>query len=89
MKEPSRDSNYPEAGIRRPMDLDSKRDVGIGRHKEGGNTDTLAPAEKDHIRRIPGHKGGWADATPPKQTMNDLTCNEADVDDLLSAGELT
>lgn len=89
MKEPTRDGNYPEAGIGRRMDLDSQPDVGIGRHKEGSSMDTLAPSEKDHIRQTPPRKGGWANAKPAKRAVNDLTCNEADVDELLSAGELT
>ncbi len=88
MKEPTREGNYPDAGIGRRMDVTSHPDVGIGRHKGKRSKDTRAPSEKDNIRQTPRRKGGWAGARPPRQT-NDLTCSEADVDDLLSAGELT
>jgi len=46
--------------------------------------------EKDTPQKTPKRrKGRQADALRPKQPGNDLTCNEADVDDLLSTGELT
>jgi hypothetical protein len=91
MKEPTRDGNYLEAGIGRLMDLDSEPDVGIGRRKKETSRDPLARSEEDNIPRRKGgrRKGGWVNARPAKQTMNDLTCSEADVDELLSAGERT
>jgi hypothetical protein len=52
---------------------------------------TFSLPEKDTLEETP-HKRrhvGLADARRPKQVGNDLTCNEADVDDLLSTGELT
>jgi hypothetical protein len=51
--------------------------------------DTLAPSEQENIRPAPRRKVKQADAGSPKLKGNDLTCNEADVDVLLSAGELT
>jgi hypothetical protein len=91
MKEPTRDGNYLEAGIRRRMDLDPQPDVGSRRRKKERSRDLLARSEKDNIPRRKGgrRKGGWVNAGPSHQTMNDLTCSEADVDELLSAGELT
>lgn len=73
------------------MDLDSARDVGVNvaRHGEGRSMDTLTPSEQDNIRPAPRRKAKRADAGPPKLSAHDLTCNEADVDALLSAGELT
>lgn len=74
------------------MDLDSKRDAGINvaRHRaEGRSMDTLVPSEQDNIRQMPRRKVKRANAGPSKLTVNDLTCNEADVDGLLSAGERT
>ncbi len=52
---------------------------------------TFSSPEKDTLQKTPHtrRKGRLADAPRPKQPGNDLTCNEADVDDLLSTGELT
>jgi hypothetical protein len=88
MKEPIRESKYPEAGIERQRQLSSQPEVGVGCHKEG-SIDILAPSKKDHTRQTSQRKGGWANARPAKRPVNDLTCDEADVDELLSAGELT
>lgn len=73
------------------MDLDSPRGVGVNvvRHGEGRSMNTVAPSEEDNIRPAPRRKAKPANARSPKLTVNDLTCNEADVDGLLSAGELT
>ncbi len=51
--------------------------------------DTLATSEEDNIRPAPRPKVKRVNAGSPNLTGNDLTCNEADVDGLLSAGELT
>ncbi len=49
----------------------------------------LELSERDNIRQPPPRKVRENDGRPPKHSTNDLTCNEADVDELLSAGELT
>lgn len=52
---------------------------------------TFRLPEKDTLEKTPHERRNvrQADAPRPKQAGNDLTCNEADVDDLLSTGELT
>ncbi len=52
---------------------------------------SLTSPEKDALQKKPlkRRKSRLGDAPRPKQQRNDLTCNEADVDDLLSTGELT
>lgn len=45
-------------------------------------------SEEDSIGEQPLHKIGRTNR-PAKRTTKDLTCTEADVDELLSAGEIT
>jgi hypothetical protein len=73
------------------MYLDCARavEIHVTLHEEERTMDTLAPSEEDNIRPAPRPKVKRADPGSPKLTGNDFTCNEADVDGLLSAGELT
>jgi hypothetical protein len=73
------------------MEWDCPLDVGINVecHREGRSMDIFTPSEQENIGQAPRRKAKRADAEPPKLTLNDLTCNEGDVDRLLSAGELT
>jgi hypothetical protein len=52
---------------------------------------TLISSEKDGQQKETAitRKAGRAKSPRLKQPNHDLTCNEADVDDLLSTGELT
>lgn len=45
-------------------------------------------SEDESIREPPQHKIGRT-SRPAKRSTKDLTCTEADVDELLSAGEVT
>ena len=46
-------------------------------------------SEKNHIHEPPPRMLKVSDGRPPKQPTTGLTCSEADVDELLSEGELT